>query len=213
MYYQYCLLIFHDGREEYLARTLESMEQRLVFDTEPYVILMCDGPTTAKFPSSYEVHVSERRLGVYASVVKAWDIVQHHAHKFDYIFHQENDFTYNMKIDVKYLREVLHASVAIRQVVLKRQPWSRIEKKRDNVIDAEAVKEYRIGNYLVTGQAVCFSFNPCLYPVSSIVLGDYPLTEKQIMRKLQGLSVYWGGINDLPLVTHIGEYSVKGKEV
>ena len=97
-----CLLLISDGREDYLRRTLASLEENLP-------------------PFDFTVHVddSAHELGFAGAIQKGWDKVLDTG--ADWVWHQEDDFTYNRPVPLERLIALSEAQPHLAQVCLRRQ--------------------------------------------------------------------------------------------
>ncbi len=211
-----CILIINDGRNDYLDQTLKSLKDKVVFpiDAEIYKVLYDDMPEgrDAYFLSRIELEynidkmiLSDKRVGINQAVQNAWM----HIPKCDYIWHQENDFTYNAQIDVSKMIAPLEMNRMIGQVALLRQPWYDDEVESDGMYKV-GYRTYRQGNIAgidLVFQDLFFTHNPCIYRYSSIEqIPNYSEIEFAAHLKKRGCRTfaYLGTLTDEPLCHHIG---------
>ncbi len=103
-----CVLIFTDGRNDYLERMLKSFSENVIFPEEAEVKIILHDDMPQKRDTKYlkklaeQYNISElvfnsKNAGINESVMRAWRKVPADT---DFIWHQENDFIYNQKIDI-----------------------------------------------------------------------------------------------------------------
>lgn len=217
--------VINDGRDQYLEATLKSFKAKVHFDEPPHIQIFCDGDAgialrahSVALACGVDAGVTSlsddgKAIGVYAMVYRAWRHLQAECPDCRFIYHQENDFIYNEDVSVPELAAILEENPLACQVVLKRQPWSKGEKARGNIYDRAYCDEVvTVEGQRFVRQARWFSFNPCLYRKSDMLLHDGAMTEKQLMsdfRAAHRYSLYLGGWDDPPVVHHIGEMSIK----
>lgn len=217
----YTVLIFHDGRDEYLIKTLDSFKRMVKFNGKVNTILVADCPDQSesdfdKIKKKYKidtVYVSSERMGIFGAVQKGWQLVPKET---EYIFHLENDFVFNEEIDVETMRVALQ-NKHIYQVALLRQPWYSHEIKRGGLYKA-------LGNFWhvnscgvnLVAHRHYFTHNPCLYRSDVVANFDgydeYSFMQHIIKKDNRGICTYLGKINDKPKVTHIGDIKQNGKK-
>lgn len=193
--------VITDGRIDYLAETLRSAatmlpepHRRIIIDDsgEPD----CRAWIRTNYPD-FEFHGHHRRLGLAATVRDLWDRVD-----TDYLFHLEDDFTFNRPVPIRQLAEASNYG-QIAQVCLIRQPWSPPERERGTILPDD-IREH--GELLIHDKL--FSLNPCLIPRTVVELGWDDDNEAGFTRTLLAAGyrfAYWGRGD--PWVTHIGERS------
>lgn len=221
---KYCVIIIHDGRD-YLERTLESFKKNVLFKEQPYILLVDDSMyseneaynewiqrvVVANGIDARIVNTTSKRWGTFGSVQKAWDNVPKEC---EYIFHLENDFTFNEKIDISRMENVLE-NKNIFQVALLRQAWFPEEIKHGGIYQSDKGSTGRYRDAEIYGENVVlhkkyFTFNPCIYRRSIINHGIHGCDEYSFMQKLRlfestyGCSAFLGTTQDKPLVHHIG---------
>jgi|GEM_PF-3374079 len=211
-----CVIILNDGRNDYLEQTLKSLVKNVVFpfEAELYKILYDDMPDgrdeelLSRIALEYKIDrviLSDKNNGIDQAVQNVWKEVPECA----YIWHQENDFTYNEQIAVEEMIRPLEMNRMIGQVALQRQAWY------DDEIEAGGMykvpyRTYRQGNIAGTNlvfQDKFFTHNPCVYRYSSIAQVS-PYNELAFAEHLKKTGVktfaYLGKLTDAPKVHHIG---------
>lgn len=205
------LVMVGDGRLEYLARAVESLREQVPY---PFVkkIMVDDSGSKAvakhlklTYPEFRHVN-HHRRLGTVKAVQSGWKAALRTP--AEYVFHTEEDFTYNEPIDLDALAGLLESDSQLAQVVLKRDPYSWPE------IEVGGFMELRPAQYVDTDSPVgpwvdhrkLFSSNPSLIPRRVIQLGF--IGEAKFGQRCVEAGyrfAYWGRTTDLPRVTHIGQ--------
>lgn len=185
-----CLLLIHDGREDYLERTLASARECL--------------PT---FDQRIVVDDSTHTLGFAGAIQHGWGQAE-----TDWIFHLEADFTFNAPIDVRGMIATLDRHQHLAQLVLKRQPWNAEEKAAGGIVElhADDFTERYDGRSVWTEHRRFWSTNPGVYHRRFVELGwpQEPFSEGVFTHRLLAdpdlRFAFWGGKYAPPLVEHIG---------
>jgi hypothetical protein len=214
------LLVFHDGRNEYLKRTLESFIDN-VMPIPEHSLLINDSKDSEGIEIAKEYGLktainTHGGLGIFRSVELAWKYVRENWPDVEFIFHQENDFEYNQVIDVKSMLEVLR-NKHVMQVALKRQAWYKHELKYGDFMrqlvsnKPNCMVDYAINGVKVVTHREFFTNNPSIYRIST--MPQIYESEYLIRGHFKKIDTHWtccylGRINDKPLVTHIGEIKV-----
>ena len=131
-----CLLVFTDGRGEYLEPTLDSFAQN-VSGSIIHSILIDDSANEsyanwldARYKDWFtQIVHHETRRGFVGAVQSGWDNLP----DCDFVFHLEDDFTFNAKVNLDELAQVLTAFPYLAQIVLKRQPVNESEKQAGGI--------------------------------------------------------------------------------
>lgn len=211
--------VIHDGRIDYLHETvlsavdnLSEVQHRFIVDdtgTDESGAYLAD-----HYPGWQIIHHPVRR-GLAGSVWSAWqaatDLV------VDFLFHLEDDFTFNADLDLNGMCDVLDRWPSLTQLVLKRQPWSPEEIQAGGQIETapELYHEWHdlSGHYWVEHRRL-FSFNPCLIPARTFAREWGPVLEADVTAVLNEDScnryAYWGRKDDPPLCHHIGQVRSAG---
>jgi hypothetical protein len=190
-----CLLLIDDGREDYLARCLESMGENLpgVFD---HAVTVLD---------------PEHELGFAGAIQRGWqEALETGA---EWVFHVEGDFLFNEPVDVERMVGVLRRTPHLSQMSLLRQPWNPEEREAGGIVHQhpDDFWEVRDGDDVWTEtQRYCFTTNPSVYSMNLCKRGfpDPPESEGRFGLKLaaEGRRLgIWGGKWDSPRVSHIGD--------
>lgn len=205
------LCMVGDGRLEYLARAVESLRENVSYPFLRKIMVNDSGdPSVARhltknYPDFRHIH-HRRRMGTVKAVQSVWKAALRT--RADYVFHTEEDFTYNEPIDIDALAGLLESDSQLAQVVLKRDPYSWPE------IEAGGFMELRPSQYVDTDSPVgpwvdhrrLFSSNPSLIPRRVLELGF--IGEAKFGQRCVDAGyrfAYWGRTTDPPRVTHIGQ--------
>lgn len=190
------LLLISDGRDEYLERTRASAAAMLpAFD--------------------HVIHVDDRehRLGFAGAIQEGWKRVL--ATDARYVFHLEQDFTFNRPVDIAGMATVLQARPHLAQLALRRQPWNDAERAAGGIVEQHPTDytECSLGPYQWLEHTRCFTTNPSLYRTWVCRQGwpDGPESEGHFgiglrERKPEIRFGYWGARDSGEAVTHIGEH-------
>jgi hypothetical protein len=228
-----CLLIFTDGRDDYLERTFQSFSEKLDWQFD-YVIMTDDSgdqghadALKAKYKNFRGTEIWHRfngeRLGFARTIAEAWKAVPGDT---EYVLHCEDDFLLNRYLDLGQMIEVMKLNPHLVQIALMRQPWNEEEKKHGGIwqwrstLGVEFKQQSmmsRFGDLYWFEHCAWMTTNPCLYPRWVSNHGwptDEGAGEGKIMRELlaedpRRRSAYWGRMEDPPIVEHIG-YGRKG---
>ncbi len=214
---KFCILIFSCGRNNYLEATLKSFKENIIFPEGSIIhkILIDDMPVDRdlKFlkntASKYNIDqliLNKTNTGISATVQQAWKLIPE---GFDYIWHQEDDFIFNRKIEIEKFVQVL-CNPVIYQIACLRQPWTDREKMYGGIFQSEPAvfKEAHVNDCDIVVHREYFTHNPCLYranvPAQIENYSEYTFKE-YLLKKAHGYFAYWGKLTDSPLVHHIGE--------
>jgi hypothetical protein len=221
-----CILFFTTSRYEYLIPTMESFHENVNFgDNNIYKILIDDYPLRRnenilnKLVKKYNIDkliLNDENMGYSVTWKKMW---QNIPKDIDYIWHQEDDFTFNKKVDINALISILeNRKIQLFQIFLKR---NIVFEKNDYIRNIENNK---CGDRVVINKQeliLCnhyFNANPSLYPywITQENYSENP-QETPIINYLKkkythGYSAMLGGRNDINIINHIGQYT-QGKKV
>lgn len=158
-------------------------------------------------------HPSGERQGFGGAIRTVWQHLRDHS-EADYIFHLEDDFTFNHPVDLLDLKTILDYRPHLAQVAFLRQAWNEQEKEAGGLIELHPdwyiPHHDRWRDWLEQDQF--FTTNPSLYRRSLIEQWDWPdgdHSEGVFSQQLRndGYSfAYWGKPDDKPVVHHIGEH-------
>lgn len=221
------LLVITDGRRQYLERTLASAAENLVTSdgTDPIRrrVMVDDSGDQAyaqwldeSFGRFHIVH-TPGRTGFGAAIQAGWDEVDADHPKTGrrgtgFVFHLEDDFTFNRPVQLDRLAALLDRRADIAQVALRRQPWNDAERRAGGIIEQhpDAYTETRDGDDAWLEHRQFWTTNPSLYRTSLIARG-WPTGDHSEGHFGIGLCedpelrfAYWGARSDGPWVEHIG---------
>lgn len=213
-----CIIILTDGRNDYLARTLESLETNVVFpqDASIYKILVDDWPVDReekvikKLAKKYKVDkvvLNDENIGIDKTVQKAWSLIPEGT---DYIWHQENDFEYLNPVNVSEMIQVLENPTIV-QVALVRQPWFADEKDAGSLLKTRPARfrQASVSNIDVVIHRDHFTHNPSIYKAKWIeqMEGYSEYKFKDLLLSKNGVLyfAYLGKLEDSHTILHIGE--------
>lgn len=212
------LVVVTDGRGEYLSRSVSSIMDML----NPYPSLryiMDDsgdnayGDMLEDSYADFAVHSHTHRQGFVTTVADAWRTAIQEP-EVEYVFHAEDDFTYNVPVDLERMVDVLDENPHLAQLVLKRQPVNSDETAAGDItrVRPDLWQQHRT----FTEYTWNFSTNPSLIPrrvIQTVLRHKVGTAEMEITRFLQGLGYtfgYVGDIDDAPRCHHIGDYRSAG---
>ncbi len=204
-----------DGRLDCIEQTIESARQNL------------QGPVTHKvihddtaddqhrdrlrkmFPD-FEVIGQQMRMGFGGAIQSAWGYIKSRPERF--VFHLEDDFTFNEPIDTAEMAHVLDRNPSLVQIALRRQPWNDAERAAGGIVEQhpDDYTERSDNGVWWLEHRRFFTTNPCVYRTALTAKG-WPAGEHSEGRF--GLELcenptirfgYWGRRADPPKVHHIG---------
>lgn len=199
------LVVVTDGRDDYLAQTLEAARQHL---PEPTARVMVDDTgdqahsayLNALYGDRFEVAGRDGRRGLAATVAYAWSLCG-----TDYIFHLEDDFLLTEPVDIDAMASVLDANPRLAQMCLLRQPWNAEEQAAGGIVEKDPGDYTDRDGWLEHSRL--FSLNPCLIPNEIYAAGWHEGNERGFTDMLveEGWRFgYWGRRGDPPRCLHIG---------
>jgi hypothetical protein len=221
----FTVLIFHDGRNDYLEQTLSTFAEQVVFPERPYTILLDDMPLdrddgflrsiVARFGID-ELILNDTNLGSFGAIMKGWTALPTDT---EYVFHLENDFVFPTRIEVGELATVLQEPW-ICNITLLRQPWFEDERAAGGLFRArpQIFRETSVRGVPVCLHQSYFGHNPGLYrreyarviPDTSRSVPGVVLSHERVYRDIllaedprRHFAVY-GHLTDPPRVLHIG---------
>lgn len=133
----------------------------------------------------------------------------------DAAFFLEDDFVFNVDVDLNDLHEVLNDRPYLTQIALLRQPWWPNEHEHGGLIPAleaqgQQFTEQTDGQRTWVEHRACFTGNPSLIPqrTFSRQWPEGAWSESRFGRELfsnpAARGAYWGHRTDAPRVEHIG---------
>jgi hypothetical protein len=159
---------------------------------------------------------SNHDLGMAGAVNAAWSWAV--AQDLDYLFHVEEDFVFRHDFSLRAMMFALTWGKDLAQMVLKRQPWSPEEQAVGNIARMGEIAQQDMHTDALGTIRWCvhnriFSLNPCLIPREIFEVG-WPSgneAEATMLMRASGYSfAFFGGIDDLPMVEHVGHVRGEG---
>ncbi|HZL17748.1 MAG TPA: glycosyltransferase family A protein [Polyangia bacterium] len=213
------LVVVTDGRAEYLPRAVNSLAQQLRPYPEFRYVMDDSGDANygaflrEAWGGEFAVRSHFEREGFVATVADAWRLAIQEP-SVEYVFHAEDDFTYNEPVDLGRMVAILDENPHLAQLVLKRQPVNGPESHAGDItrMDPDAW----VVHPTFTEYTRNFSTNPCLIPrrVIQLVLRERVATAEMALTwflQEHGYTFgYVGDIDDPPRVQHIGEHRAEG---
>lgn len=207
------LLVITDGRKEYIHKTIESASLNLEGPMGPMFMFDDSGEELHRrwlrinFPN-FELIYKPIRQGAGGAINSAWEHIKQY--DFDYVFHLEDDFTFNRKIPLNDMIRVLENNSNVFQMALRRQAWNNNEIEAGGVIEQWPDKFHQQDGWI--SHRMFFTTNPSVYRKLLIETRDYPdikdseghFTVSIKESDPDNLFGYWGQKTDAPWVTHIG---------
>lgn len=219
------LLVITDGRVSCLEQTLESVEEALFVDELRPRVLINDsldkefaGWLSGRHGRRYDIHHvaigRHGKQGFGGAIQAGWDAVR--PARPDYVFHLEDDFTFNEPVNLPALQGILDNNQRLAQIALVRQPWNAEEHAAGGIVachpDDYTEWHDEHDNYWLEHHR-CFTTNPCLYRGDLLDKGwpQVPHSEGIFTHQLLAEEysfAYWGARSDPPAVHHIGDQRV-----
>jgi hypothetical protein len=206
------LLVITNGRYSELCQTIESVENNIDYPFDHKIII--NDSQDSEFTDlihnkfiGFEVLDNRPKGGLSGSINHGWDVLKD---KTDYIFHLEDDFLFNQKMDIPALCQLLEKSGA-EQMLLKRDAVmaNPIEAAAGGYIES-CPDEYAQHEGYMTHRKL-FSLNPGIYSTELCKLGwpqgggESEFTDIILSDPNKFLAIC-GAKFDAPLVTHIGHF-------
>jgi hypothetical protein len=205
------LCVLSDGRFDYLMETLESLNESNDLPFKQKMILVDGNPGAASSLrdslKEWQIWTNPGRSGLAQSVKQLWKNVNK---EIKYIFHLEEDFTFNEYIDIYSMIKVLDNNPHLAQMLLKRQPWGSEEPKYGGYVEMnpDSYIEKTDGINIWCEHRNFFSLNPCVIPRKIFDLGWHEDNERgfaQLIFEDKNMRCgLWGAKFDPPKVHHIG---------
>jgi len=141
------LLFISDGRTEYRERALASAKEML--------------PEPDHFK---EIDDAEHKLGFGGAIQAGWRRILTETDA-EFVFHLEQDFTFNWRVPIFEMAAVLRAQPHLVQLALRRQPWNEEEKAAGGVVElhADDFTEAGLNGWRWLEHQRYFTTNPSLY--------------------------------------------------
>jgi hypothetical protein len=224
------LLVMTDGRRDMIEQTIASFEENVVGGVSLRIINDDSADPAYRdwlremFPD-YFVLGGSKRQGFGGAIRSAWTVLHETRQDvpFEFVFHLEDDFLFNDRVSLNTMMALLYEQPHLAQLALKRQPWgSDLEAGgfMKAAPDWYKQREYDGLRWVETRRN--WTTNPALYRADILQVpwpedphseGKYGfrLKEDGLPWKIAGDDVqfgFLGGIEDEPLVHHIGHYRV-----
>ena len=192
----FVVLHITDGREDYAERSLASAKEHL---PEPQALISVDDST--------------HELGFAGAIARGWARIREETPDAAWVFHLEDDFTFNGTVPLDRMAAVLKRRPYLVQMSLKRQPWNEREKAAGGIVEADPddfTQHTEVGD-VWTEHRRYFTTNPSLYPAALCAQGWPQVDQSEGIfthRLLEDPKVrfgVWGAKYDPPLVEHIGK--------
>lgn len=217
-----------DGRRECISRTIPSALEHLRAPWGAMVIHDDSGSSTYRWwlnqqfgPLGFEVVWNPKgRQGFGGAIRKAWSYIREElpADAGRYVFHLEDDFTFNRNVDLVEMARVLAHNPHLVQMALRRQPWNDTERAAGGIVECDPwAYEERIdwSDTQWLEHRKFFTTNPSLYPRTLCDI-DWPTgarSEGKFGCELFGSdstarSGFWGERYSGEWVEHIGSERV-----
>lgn len=181
------LLVMTDGRRDCLARTIASALDNLVPDvlvSERWIHNDSPDPDfaawlRASFPD-FRIVTAVGRSGFAGAIRSAWA----HLRTFSqarYIFHLEDDFTFNRPVNLAEMVAVLDLEPNLLQLALRRQPWNAEETAAGGIVELNPDDFHERETSIDSGYVAAwlahrrfFTTNPSLYRRSLLETTTWP---------------------------------------
>lgn len=217
-----CLLVITDGRRHCIEQTIPSALENLHGPITSKVIFDDSGDSDynewlGRF-ASWKIVRGAGRSGFGGAIRSAW----RHLASIDepFIFHLEDDFTFNRPVRLTDMASVLVKRPYLAQLALRRQPWNDSERAAGGIVEMwpEEYAEHQTRDGCAwLEHRLFFTTNPCLYR-RQLLAEDWPTceaSERQFTHQLlaegfdgvTGDDVrfgFWGARDSGEAVYHVG---------
>lgn len=213
------LICMTDGRKQCMSKSMLSLERNVgtAFFERKFIFDDSADREYAEwldlsFPDFDIIH-HPQRLGFCGAVHNAWKYVKANT-STDFIFHIEDDFTYNQPLYLGKMMAVLRLEPWLAQLALLRQPVNEEERRAGGIFGKHGEenfhqKSHSIMNAHWVEHDIFWTTNPSLFR-REILDEGWP-TEPQcegmfsIALRMKGFKFgFWGKKDDAPRITHIG---------
>lgn len=202
-----------DGRRDYIHKTLASASTMLKGPIGPKFIFDDSGNEEnhqwlhTNFPDFHIIY-EDTRQGFGGAIDSAWKRIR--KCEFDYIFHLEDDFTFNREVPLEDMAQVLKDNSHVYQMALRRQAWNQEEIRAGGVIQRWPDNFHQEDGWI--SHRMFFTSNPNLYRRALIETRDYPRVKDSeghfsvsiYSTEPEAVFGFWGQKTDDPWVEHIG---------
>lgn len=171
------------------------------------------GELSARYPD-FEV-IGGPRAGFGGAIAHAWEHLVNSTHE-SWVFHLEDDFTFNSAVDLAGMATVMDANPHLLQMALRRQPWNEAERRAGGIVEQhpdDFVERHDESRSWLEHRRF-FTTNPSLYRSELCSVG-WPSGEQsegkfgiQLMQNQTAAFAFWGSRASGEWVTHIGHERV-----
>lgn len=217
------LLVFTDGRDELLAQTLASADDNLCGPITRRVIYDDTGSEDHRrslfhaYPGCQVVWHQDGRQGFGGAIRAAWAALDHpdtfRPADERFVFHLEDDFTFNRPVDLAAMATVLDRRPHLAQLALRRQPWNDEERGAGGIVEQHPDDFREVSDadgYVWLEHRRFFTTNPSLYR-RALCASSWPTGPNsegrfthQLLQDHDLRFGYWGARDSGEAVTHIG---------
>lgn len=158
------------------------------------------------------VNDRDHQLGMAGAVNEAWAWATDQG--VDFLFHIEEDFVFRQEFSLRSMLFALSwGTKKLAQIVMKRQPWNPEEQAAGNIlhtfgkIQERSMHTDALGSVQWVTHSHIFSLNPCIIPHAVFSQGYPTGNEAEATQRFLGQGyefAIYGGIDDSPLVEHVG---------
>lgn len=215
------LAVFTDGRRECIVSTLASFDLMVMGDVSMCVIHddSADAGYRSWLTSTYGdryriIGEPTRRRGFAGAIAHTWRWITDNAPSdAQFVWHQEDDFTYLRIVDLADLGHVLAMHPHLAQMALRRQPWNAEELRAGGVVETNpsAYVDCTDGEREWLAHRLFWTTNPALYRIDRCRSGWPEVKQSEGRYSLALFSdpdvwcAYWGARASGEWVRHIGE--------
>jgi len=222
---QLTLLAITDGRRDCLIRTLQSFEESVDQTTVAHRLIVNDSLDQdygqwIDYTYNFDEHISHRtydrsKWGFAGAIKMGWQYVPE---DIPYVFHLEDDFTFNRFLDVHAMIAVLEQRPYLRQMALRRQAWNDLEQEAGGIVECHPHEyaDMTDGPNQWLEHRLFFTTNPSIYPQYPMHVGwpsgsgSEAAFTQLLLQDPAARFGYWGSRDLEPWVTHIGQRSGTG---
>lgn len=221
------LLVMTDGRRDCIELTVASAREMLagpitemvIHDDsgDPEYAAWLDSDPFAFYDTPCTVVHTPGRSGFGGAIRSAWNHLRLHS-QAPYVFHLEDDFTFNRPVDLVAMISVLDANPHLVQLALRRQPWNEQERAAGGIVEQhpdDYTDVFEYGERWLEHRRF-FTTNPSLYRRSLIEHHDWPdgahsegrFGINLLEQHPDWRFAYWGARDSGEWCTHIGRERV-----
>lgn len=134
------LVLYTDGRDELLARTIASANENLHGPITRRTIVddtgqLAHAATLSTEYPEWTIEAHSERLGFGGTIARTWRYLAASAVREQFVFHLEDDFTFNRPVDLVAMWRVLNEYPTLAQLALRRQPVNEAEIAAGGVVE------------------------------------------------------------------------------